>query len=260
MTEIEYRNEFKEKARDYDKIVQSKHIQLIYTLEKQVLEQYFTRIDSKNKTLLDFACGSGRWTQVLEEHFCEVTGVDVSNEMISLARTKCNRAEFIITDITADRPDPALAGRQFDVITAFRFYKNAQQSLRRAATESLPRYLKDDGLFIFDLHLNTFSCMGLLASLMRWLQCPRLFGMSPLLIRTISLADIGRLFQNSAFEIVDYYGMGILPGRSNTVILPRPMLHTVEGFFTRHKMFRRLSYNILVIAKKKQGLLQNRTK
>lgn len=249
-TEIDYRNQFRKKATAYDKIVQSKHIQLIYTLEKQVLEQYFSQINAGNKTAMDFACGSGRWTQVLEEHFSKVTGVDVSENMVSLARTKCQKADFIVTDITSGQVNPALEGRRFDVITAFRLYKNAQESLRWAVTEALPMYLKDDGIFIFDLHLNTFSFMGILASMMRLLRFPKLFGTSELLIRTISLCDINRLFTDSEFEVVDYFGMGVLPGRSNTVLSPQKLLYGIESFFTNRKILRFMSYTILVVAKK----------
>jgi len=252
MTEIDYRNQFQKDAVAYDRIVQSKHIQLIYTLEKQVIEQYFSQINAGDKTLMDFACGSGRWTQVLEEHFAEVTGVDVSEDMVSLARAKCRKADFIVTDITGEQVNPALEGRRFDVITAFRFYKNAQESLRKAATEALPMYLKDDGIFVFDLHLNSFSFMGLLANFMRILQFPKLFGMSQLMIRTISLRDIRRLLAESRFEIVDYFGMGVMPGRSNFTILPKKILYAIESFFTKKKVLRGISYNILVIARLKR--------
>ncbi|MCF7973903.1 MAG: class I SAM-dependent methyltransferase [Phycisphaerae bacterium] len=251
--EIDYRNEFKKDAQAYERIVQSKHIQLIYTLEKAVLARVFSEMGAQDKTLMDFACGSGRWTRVLEDCFSDTLGVDVSEQMIAVAREKCRKAQFVVTDITSDGVDQALDGQTFDVITAFRFYKNAQASLRQAATQALPKYLKEDGVFIFDLHLNTFSCMGLLASLMRLLRFPKLLGMSELLIRTMSLADIKRLFKDSEFEVMDYYGMGVLPGRANMVLLPRPWLYKIETFFTQRKILRGISYNILVIARKKSS-------
>ena len=249
--ETDYRNMFIDKAEAYEQVVQSKHIRLIYNLEKDIIEKIFSEIDSKEKTLMDFACGSGRWTSVLEKHFLNVVGVDVSEQMISVARKKCENTEFVVTDITSDKIDEALKGKKFDVITAFRFYKNAQDSLRKEATAELPKYLKDDGLFIFDLHLNTFSIMGILASITRFLKFSELFGISKLQIRTMSLSQIRKIFTNSEFEIVDYYGMGILPGRSNYIMLPQKLLYKVESFFTRHKILRNISYNILVIAKKK---------
>ena len=250
-TEIDYRNQFKKDAKAYDQIVQSKHIRMIYQLEKEILQDVFSRLPCKDPEVMDFACGTGRWTRVLETFSDRTLGVDVSQEMISRAKETCRKTEFVVTDITSDEVSDALRGRKFNVITAFRFYKNAQDALRRAVTEALPTYLHEEGLFIFDLHLNTHSFMGLLANLMRLLRFPRLFGMSELLIRTMSMADVKRLFKDSAFEVVDYYGMGILPGRSNTVLLPEKWLYGVEAFFTRRQLFRRLSYTLLIVARKR---------
>ena len=241
MDAIDYREQFKNNAEMYDRIVQSRHIKLIQTLEKDVLESLFADIGTDHMSVMDFACGSGRWTQMLETHFSSVTGVDVSASMVELAHQKCQKAKFVITDLTGPDIAPELRGREFDVITAFRFYKNAQQELRQAATEALPQYIKPGGLFIFDLHLNTYSVMGLLAHVVRLFGGQRWLGIGALTIRTISLGEIRRLFKNSVFEIVDYFGMGLLPGRSNLI----------ESFFSRHKILRGVSYNILVIARRK---------
>ncbi len=249
---MDYREQFQDNAEAYDRIVGSRHIRLIQALEKDVLEKLFARMGTDHMAVMDFACGSGRWTQMLEAHFFEVVGVDVSESMVGSARQKCRKTGFIVTDLTGSDVSPELQGRQFDVITAFRFYKNAQQELRRAATAVLPRYLKPGGLFIFDLHLNTFSVMGLLASVLRLGACHKWLGIGDLTIRTISLGDIRRLFKNSPFEIIDYYGMGLLPGRSNLVLLPSKLLYHIEAFFTRHKILRGVSYNILVIARRKE--------
>jgi len=251
MTEINYRQTFQKGADAYDSLTQSKHITLIYELEKNVLAKLFDRINSREKSLMDFACGTGRWTRFLEDHFDQTTGVDVSEEMISLAKQKCEKAQFIVTDITSDNVDPQLGERQFDVITAFRFYKNAEGQLKKAATDALAKYLKKDGLFIFDLHLNTFSIMGMLACICRLLRLDKIFKLSELTVRTISLNDIEKLFKDSDFEVIDYYGTGLLPGRSNYTILPKNMLYKIESRAAEKKILRKFAYNILVIAKKK---------
>lgn len=252
MNEIDYRNRFKNSAEAYEKITQSKHIRLIYELEKSVLVKLLGEINSKEKTLMDFACGTGRWTQFLENHFKQTTGIDVSEQMIATARQKCDRSGFIVTDITADTIDKELQDKQFDVITAFRFYKNAEEQLRKAVTEAIPKYLRKEGLFIFDLHLNTYSFMGVPANIIRMLKLQKLLKLGELTIRTISLRDIRRLFRDTPLEIIDYYGMGTLPGRSNYTILPKKLLYKIETFFTNRKFLRGFSYNILVIAKKKR--------
>jgi SAM-dependent methyltransferase len=43
------------------------------------------------QSALDFGCGAGRLTQALAPHFAGVTGVDISPEMISLAREHCKK-------------------------------------------------------------------------------------------------------------------------------------------------------------------------
>ncbi len=250
MNEIDYRTHFKN-PQAYDKLTQSKHVSLIYQLEKEVLFNILKRINSQEKTLMDFACGTGRWTRILENSFQETTGVDVSEGMIDLARQKSKKAKFVVTDITSQNVDRQLKDRKFDVVTAFRFYKNAEQDLRYAVTKNLPKYLKDDGLFIFDLHLNTFSFMGILAGIIRFLKLHKIFGIASLTIRTISLKDIRKLFKDSPFRIIDYYGMGLLPGRSNYTILPQKFLHKWESFFTKRKILRPISYNLLIVAQKK---------
>jgi len=253
MAEFDYRKHFKKSAEAYDELTQSKHVRLIYELEKRVLANLLPEMNAQQKTLMDFACGTGRWTQFLENYFKETVGVDVSEQMIQLARNKCSKANFIVTDITQNSTDGQLRDKQFDVITAFRFYKNAQPALRRSATEAVAKYLKDDGLFIFDLHLNTFSFMGLLANAIKLSRMQKILKVDNLTVRTISLGRIRELFRNTPLQVVDFYGMGVLPGRSNCTILPQNMLYKVESFFTDKKILRPFSYNILVIAKKNSG-------
>jgi SAM-dependent methyltransferase len=246
-----YREFFKKNVERYETTTRSRYITLIFSLEKKVLDEFFKKIDSKNKKVMDFACGSGRWTQYLEDKFKNVCGLDVSKKMIEYAKRKCKKSEFILVDITSTKDYEKLKGKKFDVITAFRFYKNAESELRQAATIELGKYLKDEGYFIFDLHLNTFSLMGIFACILRLLKINSLFGMGELSVKTISLWDIRKIFKDTGLKIVDYYGMGILPSRGNFLILPQKYLAKIEYFFTRKKMFRNFGYNLLIVSKKK---------
>jgi hypothetical protein len=171
--------------------------------------------------------------------------------MISFAKQKCKKTKFILTDLTSKNVDSKLNNEKFDVITAFRFYKNAEQELRRDATKSLKKYIKDEGYFVFDLHLNSRSFMGILARLIKLIRLDKLLNLNKLNVRTISLEDINKLFKEN-FEIIDYYGMGLLPSKSNYLILPRKLLYKIESFFTKNKILRGFSYNLLIIAKRKK--------
>ncbi len=251
--EIDYRNRFQSSTAEYEEITASKHIRLIYELEKEMLDKLFEETGSTDKSVMDFACGSGRWTQYLEKKFAECVGVDVSKEMVTVAEGKCQKAKFVVTDITADTVDEAIEGKQFDMITAFRFFKNAEQDLRRSVVAKLPKYLKEDGLLIFDVHLNTWSFMGLLAQIIARLGLKNILKTGQLTIRTMSLGDVRRLFEDNNLEIADFWGMGLLPGRSNYTLLPWKWLKNLEGWFTKRKVLRSASYNLLIVARKRQS-------
>jgi SAM-dependent methyltransferase len=52
---------------------------------------------------LDFGCGAGRLTQALARHFGRVTGIDISAQMIALAREHC--ADERVRFVHNSRPD-----------------------------------------------------------------------------------------------------------------------------------------------------------
>ncbi|UCG57495.1 MAG: class I SAM-dependent methyltransferase [Phycisphaerales bacterium] len=116
-----------------------------------ILEKYF---EGRDTHLLDFACGTGRITGLLEDRVKTSTAVDVSPSMLAVARTKLKRTEIIEADITTDN---VLKGRKFNLITAFRFFVNAEPSLRSQAMTTLAGLLSEDGLLVFNNHHNLGS-------------------------------------------------------------------------------------------------------
>lgn len=53
------------------------------------VEKYFSRLERSVETVLDLACGTGSLTYELALRGYRVTGVDLSDEMLSLAEEKC---------------------------------------------------------------------------------------------------------------------------------------------------------------------------
>ena len=51
---------------------------------------------------LDFACGTGRIAATLQERVTKTTGVDISAEMLSVARNRLPGAELVCGDMVAD--------------------------------------------------------------------------------------------------------------------------------------------------------------
>jgi len=158
VTKISYKesHKYQGKGAEYEAYYQNKAWQrFLWSREQEIilriLEKYFTGRDIH---LLDFACGTGRITEFLENRVKTSTGIDVSGSMLAIAREKLKRAEIIETDITVEN---VLKPRKFNLITAFRFFLNAEPELRSAAIGALAELLEEDGYFVFNNHQNSGS-------------------------------------------------------------------------------------------------------
>lgn len=116
-----------------------------------ILNTYF---QNREINLLDFACGTGRVAGFLENLVAVSVGVDVSDSMLEAAKKKLTKTELIKADITKEK---VFAGRKFNLITAFRFFLNAEPELRKSALGALLPLLEKDGYFIFNNHRNSTS-------------------------------------------------------------------------------------------------------
>ncbi|MCW5661955.1 MAG: class I SAM-dependent methyltransferase [Burkholderiaceae bacterium] len=102
------------------------------------------------KRHLDFACGTGRITETVAPLAEQSVGVDISPTMLQEARRKCPRTRFERVDLTSEDPDLGT----FDLITSFRFFGNAQESLRDAVLRALVRRLAPGGHLVINSHRN----------------------------------------------------------------------------------------------------------
>ncbi len=158
VAKISYResHKYEGKGAEYEAYYQNKAWQRFLWFREQeiimrILEKYFSGRDIH---LLDFACGTGRITEFLENRVKTSTGVDVSDSMLAIAREKLKRTEIIETDITAEN---VLKPRKFNLITAFRFFVNAEQELRSVTIGTLAELLDEDGYLVFNNHHNSGS-------------------------------------------------------------------------------------------------------
>jgi len=126
-------------------------------LEQPLLESVFReRVLCGARSLLDFACGTGRILQLAERHFPITWGVDVSEPMLEIARRRCERSILLRSDLTVD----ALDGR-FDVVTVFRFFVGAEPALRSAALRAIAAVLAPGGALVANVHVNRSSPLGI---------------------------------------------------------------------------------------------------
>jgi SAM-dependent methyltransferase len=130
---------------------------LLWRIEQDQLRAIVAELKSTRPRVeaLDFASGSGRITALLETLADSVTGIEISQSMCDIALQKVQHARILCADILAAG---APTEGKYDLITAFRFFLNADPSLRLPALKALAARLKDDrSLLVFNNHGNLWS-------------------------------------------------------------------------------------------------------
>ena len=101
------------------------------------------------RSVLDLGCGTGNSSEPFIEAGLHVTGIDLSTEMLAVARTKFPEATFVQADFTAFE-----LSETFDlVVSVFDSLNNLldPRDFRRCA-ERVLEHLEPGGLFIFDVN------------------------------------------------------------------------------------------------------------
>ncbi|WP_141994188.1 class I SAM-dependent methyltransferase [Bacillus sp. B4EP4a] len=131
------------------------------------LEQY----GIGGRKVLDLACGTGEMTVELAQHGFEVTGVDLSDEMLLVANEKAVKLGLSIPLFQQNMAELEGLG-QFDCVTIFcdsLNYLRDEEDIVKTFSR-VHEHLKDGGLFLFDVHSiykmeeifrdNTFAVNG----------------------------------------------------------------------------------------------------
>ncbi len=94
--------------------------------------------------VLELGCGFGRHTRLLLDRKIAVTGVDVSEEMIGLARQSCPEAELICADALQFE-----TAQKFDGVLAWDSMFHLNMSQHRRMVKKIAGWLKKDGIVLF---------------------------------------------------------------------------------------------------------------
>lgn len=94
--------------------------------------------------VLDLGCGSGRPVAELLASKYDYVGVDLSPEMIRVARTRAPEAEFEVANMT----EIDFASRSFGAVVAFYSIIHVPRQLHSALFRSIRRWLAADGLLV----------------------------------------------------------------------------------------------------------------
>ena len=109
--------------------------------EKEIISELLNKIPSENQ-ILDIGCGTGHWTEFFIDKGYQVTGVDSSESMLSIAKSKNLDAEFIL----AKSENLPIENESFGIITTItmlEFVENQETSI-----QEMYRVLKKGGYLI----------------------------------------------------------------------------------------------------------------
>jgi ubiquinone/menaquinone biosynthesis C-methylase UbiE len=129
ITKEQSRFDFDLLADKYDSWYESAKGRMYDRMEKKAISRYLPT-SVKGKKLLEVGCGTGHWSRVFSEYGFEVTGIDVSERMIDIAKSKnIPNASFQV----ADAHSLPFADETFDVtavITTLEFVRDAETAVR----------------------------------------------------------------------------------------------------------------------------------
>ncbi len=226
----------------YDEILyrHGSYDSFLWLSEQEILRHEFAdmRRYASRISYLDFACGTGRILAFAEQFADNAVGVDIADEMLERARGIVKKSELVCADIT--REDP-LGARRFDIITAFRFFLNAEPALRQEAMAALAARLRDDkSMLIFNMHGNLWS--------------HRIFTKIGLQLKGKHLSASTRramelLAERQGLRVVRWYGFGVVP-KVLYRIFGSVLMYRLDIILSYVPGMRYVSYDLVFVCRK----------
>ena len=132
--------EYQEMAKYYDLFYSNK------SYDKEVL--FLKRLIGDRKTILDVGCGTGIHMNLLEKDGYQVDGIDLSNEMLNIAKTRTNGNLFQgnLLDFKTNKKYDAIIS-MFAVFNHLKDYNELEKGIL-----NLYQKLNEEGILIIDLH------------------------------------------------------------------------------------------------------------
>jgi SAM-dependent methyltransferase len=143
-------NIFGNYARYYDLLNKDKD----YRKEADYVHALIQKYAPDSKTILDLGCGTGRHDFLLAEKGCSVTGVDISEQMLSIANAQLSTLNLEPSTLNFKQSDirTVRLNQTFDVVISLfhvMSYQVTNEDLK-AAFATAKVHLKPGGVFIFD--------------------------------------------------------------------------------------------------------------
>lgn len=207
-------------------------------VERPLLASILGQLGGRSRACLDFACGTGRVAGLAARSFGVVVGVDISESMLAHVRT--------FPDVSAERIDIAneYLGMKFDVVTAFGFFLNAEDDLRREAARAIWLRLNDHGRLVCNIHMNSESLAGKVYAAIREISGRTLH-------KTMSAARFALLLEECGFVVEEIVPYGWMPRPGS--LFPRAcerLVGPVDRMSAKLGLPGRCAQNFIVVARK----------
>jgi SAM-dependent methyltransferase len=209
---------------------------MVWRYEQRILGKIVSQLPARVVSHLDFACGTGRILAHLElfERISSI-GVDISESMLDVARNYVKRSQILQGDVTRD---DVLGNKRFELITAFRFFPNAQDELRKDAMAVLAAHLAPAGVLIFNNHKNlTFPANRLKRQLGRGFT------------RGMTLREAHALVMATGLVVERVYHFGVIPTPTRYAFFVRRLLEGCERLLSHCAVFRSCALNHIYVCR-----------
>lgn len=132
-------------AQYYDRLTENAE----YKVRSKYISDFFYDNAIKGTTVIDLACGTGSIGACLEKSGYNIIGVDLSEEMLCVASSKCSNASFICADMTSFEL-PEKADACVCSLDSINHLKDINEV--KSCFSCVNSSLKEGGIFIFDVN------------------------------------------------------------------------------------------------------------
>lgn len=211
---------------------------LAWRFEREFLEKTVCSGD-RPVSHLDFAGGTGRIASVIANCCARQTILDISESMLTVASRHVPGARIICGDFRTN-PNIVPAGA-FDLVTAFRFFPNAENSLRDAAMGFIARALAPGARLVCNNHRNFWSVPYVAGRLL----------LARAASEGMTNGQLVRLAAGHGLRLVCSRSMGVIPQTERKALLAWSSMERLEAFFWNHGgRHHRLGYNVVFVFEK----------
>lgn len=137
--------QYNEFAYIYDRLMQA---DVDYNAWCDYIENLLALHNAEPDTVCELACGTGNITSRLEKRGYNITGVDISEDMLAVASEKLNHAQLLCSDMSHFMPY-----KKYDVFLCMIDginYVTVPKAVERTF-KNVRSALNDNGVFIFDI-------------------------------------------------------------------------------------------------------------